>query len=43
MAGPSTALEALGMIESKFGSVALLHPAGKRPVNAKAKIPASAS
>ena len=30
MAGPGTALEAAGVIESKFGSVALLRPAGER-------------
>ncbi len=30
MAGSGTALEAAGVIESKFGSVALLRPTGKR-------------
>jgi len=30
MAGPGTALEAAGVIESKFGSVALFRPAGER-------------
>jgi hypothetical protein len=30
MAGPGAALEAAGVIESKFGSVALLRPAGER-------------
>ena len=30
MAAPGTALEAAGVIESKFGSVALLRPAGER-------------
>jgi hypothetical protein len=30
MAAPDTALEAAGVIESKFGSVALLRPAGER-------------
>jgi hypothetical protein len=40
MAAPGTALEAAGVIESKFGGVALLRPAGERE---GPRVPASAS